>query len=266
MNRTLTTTLSGLMLAAALPAFAQDGQTGGAARYPTRYADRPLNLPAMTLRANLDLSIQNNSVSLGALGGGSQLGVGLIGGAAFGITDQIEVGATFLPLQLSPSAAYGDIPIYGQFGVTKDLALRLTLNLPASTVFGLSVGGTYAIRADALRVDVGATFAIRAFDPSVIYGIQIPVIASYNVMPNLYLSLETGLNTTKFDLIGIPLVFGGYYTIEKGGAPMLDLGASFGWRGLAGGGGFLNFGDAAGDAVDAKNFTLLVGGKFYLFL
>jgi hypothetical protein len=263
MNRSLTTTLSGLMIAAALPALAQDGQTGGAARYPTRYADRPLNLPATTLRANLDLSIENTS--LGALGGGSQLGVGLLGGAAFGVTDQIEVGATFLPLALSPNAKYGDIPLYGQFGITKDLALRLTLNLPAATEFGLTVGGTYAIRADALRVDVGAAFAIRAFDPFV-YGLQIPVIASYNVMPNLYLSLETGLNTTKFDLIGIPLVVGGYYTIEKGGQPMLDLGASFGWRGLQGAGGFLNFGDAAGDTVDASNFTLLVGGKFYLFL
>lgn len=262
MNRTLTTTLSGLMLAAALPALAQDGQTS--ARYPTRYADRPLNLPAMTLRANLDLSIQNVP-SVSTFGGGSQIAVGLLGGAAFGITDRIEVGTTFLPLALSPDVNYGDIPIYGQFGVTRDLAVRLTLDLPAATRFGVTIGGTYAIRLDALRVDVGAAFSLRATDPAS-YNIQVPVVASYNVMPSLYLSLETGLNTTEFDIIGIPLVFGGYYTIEKGGQPMLDLGASFGWRGLRGGGGLVNFGSAVNDALNAENFSLLVGGKFYLFL
>ncbi len=268
MNTLLKLTLIGAALAAA-PAFAQDGtvtlsetSNGGetpaidaapasGGRYAIKYAARPLTLSKMTLRAEADFLFPRLV----------DFGVGLRVGAAFGITDDLEVGATILPLALSPNAGYGDIPVYGRFRFLKgnfEVGAQLALNIPTSTDFGLTPGLVAVLHSNNFRLDVGLNFDVRFSDPDAITSLLIPITASLNFSDNFWAQIRTGINVPNFDGLVVPLGIGGFYTIAKGDVPMLDVGATFDFPSY--------IQTIGGDALVLDYFVIGLAARFHLFL
>lgn len=240
------TTLSETVAEAA-PAPASSG------RYPINNAKRPLNLGAKILRADLDFLIAKPPIG--------DAGIGLALGAAFGITDDLEVGATVLPLSLSPSTNYGDIPIYGQYrflsGGALELGAQLGLRIPTSTDFGLRPGlrALYASGNLSISADV---FLNLTFSDPLGKALEIPVSIQYNFAENFYAALNLGIFLPEFDALVIPLGLQAYYTIAQGSQPMLDVGASFTFP--------TYIQTIGGDALVLDNFVIGLSGKFYLYL
>lgn len=264
-------TLASAVAAAALvamPAVAQDGtvemsetSNGGetpppspaaAGGYALKFAARPLTLSKMTLRGEFDFTLAKLPVIDPA--------VGIALGAAFGITDDLEVGATVVPLTLAPSAGYGDIPLYGRFRFLRgnfQLAGHLGLNIPTSTDFGLTPGVVGLFETNNLRLDFGVLVPLR-FGDQLGKALNIPITVSYNFTDNLWAHIRTGVNLPNFDTLVIPLGFGGFYAVGKGNQPMLDLGVTFDWP--------LYLQTGGGDALVFDAFTIGVAARFHLFL
>lgn len=265
-----------LALALATPALAQEGASvalsetsdggstpppdpmaGGSGKYPVKYAARPLTLTKMTAVPQLDIKISR--LSLGILGGSTTFGFQI--GGQFGITEDLQVNALLIPLNLSPSAGFGDMRLGGRFRFIKgnfQLGADLQLNIPTNTSFGIIPSLVGQLNSGNFRLDVGAGVALVFTDP-LGKELQVPVAASLNFGDAFYAQVITGIYLPNFDFLRLPLGFGAGYTIAKGGQPMLDLGATFTFDNylLAG---------AGGDALNFDSFTALITGKFYLFL
>lgn len=270
-NRLKLSLVPGLVAASMIagPAFAQDGtvelsetSNGGetpaidaapaasGGRYPVKYAARPLTLSAMTLRAEGDILFPKFV----------DFGVGLGVGAAFGVTNELEVGVTILPLTLSPDAGFGDIPLYGRFTFLKgnfELGAQLGLTIPTSTDFGLEPGVVGALHAGNGRLDFGVLLDLSFSDP-LGKQLNIPVVGSWNFSDNFYGQIRTGIQLPDFDALNVPLGVGAFYTIAKGDVPMLDVGATFDWP------FYLN--SAAADALTFDIFTIGLSARFHMFL
>ncbi|HEY3499800.1 MAG TPA: hypothetical protein VGK73_34145, partial [Polyangiaceae bacterium] len=106
------------------------------------------------------------------------------GGVAFGLTEDWEAGALFLPFRLSPDFGVGNITVFITRGFrfeNWDLGLRLTFQTPTkdtggNRVWNLNPGIPLLLRAGAFRVDsaVMVPFATRAWW----WGLTVPVRAS----------------------------------------------------------------------------------------
>lgn len=270
MNKLMKLTMVPGLVAAtmmATPAFAQDGtvtlsetSNGGetpavdaapaTGRYPLKFAARPLTLSKMTLRAEADFLFPKFG----------DFGVALAVGAAFGITDDLEVGATLIPLTLSPSAGFGDIPLYGRFRFLKgnfELGAQLGINIPTSTDFGLTPGLVGVYHANNFRLDVGLLFPLRFSDP-LGKALNVPITASLNFNDNLWAQVRTGINLPNLDALVIPLGVGVFYAIGKGDVPMLDVGATFDFP--------TYIQTIGGDALVFDIFTIGLAARFHLFL
>lgn len=270
-NRLELTLVPGLVAAALLaaPAFAQDGTvelsetsnggetpaidaapvTGGS-RYAVKYAARPLTLSAKTLRVEGDILFPKFV----------DFGVALRVGAAFGITDELEVGATVLPLTLSPNAGYGDIPLYARFAFLKgnfELGAQLGLIIPTSTDFGLTPGLVGALHSGNGRLDFGVLLPLRFSDP-LGKGLNIPLVGTWNFSDTFFAQLRTGIELPEFDALNVPLGIGAFYTIAKGDVPMLDVGATFDWP--------LYLNTAAADTLTFDVFVIGLSARFHMFL
>lgn len=277
-NRLKLSLVPGLVAASMIagPAFAQDGtvelsetSNGGetpaidaapaasGGRYPVKYAARPLTLSAMTLRAEGDILFPK-TISL--FGGGSEFGVALGVGAAFGVTNELEVGVTILPLTLAPDAAFGDIPLYGRFAFLKgnfELGAQLGLTIPTSTKFGLEPGLVGTLHAGNGRLDFGVLLGLRFSDP-LYKQLNIPLVGSWNFSDNFFGQIRTGIQLPDFDALNVPLGLGAFYTIAKGDVPMLDVGATFDWP------FYLN--SEAADTLTFDVFTIGLSARFHMFL
>lgn len=284
-NRLKLSLVPGLVAASMIagPAFAQDGtvelsetSNGGetpaidaapaasGGRYPVKYAARPLTLSAMTLRAEGDILFPKR---LGLFGAGGDFGVGLEIGAAFGITNELEVGATILPLSLAPDAEFGDIPVYGRFAFLKgnlELGAQLGLTIPTSSDFGLAPGLVGALHFGNGRLDVGALLILQ-FGDVLGKGVDIPIVGSWNFSDTFFAQVRTGFQIGEFatpyaftDGLNVPLGVGAFYTIAKGDVPMLDVGATFDWP--------LYVNSSLPDTLNFDVFVIALSARFHMFL
>jgi len=275
-NLLKTLLVPGLALALSAPAFAQDGTVtlnetgnGGEApaadapaaaaggKYPVKFAARPLTLPKMTLVPKLDITIRR--LAFGGLGGDTSFGFAI--GAAFGVIDDLEVRATLIPIRVTPGGGFGQMGIgatyrfmRGNFEVGADLAL----GIPTEGDFGITPSLVGLLHSGNFRLDVGAGVALVFSDPEVGKELQIPIRANLNFQDAFYAFLATGIFLPNFDNLRVPLGLGAGYTIAKGPVPMLDLGFSFTFD------NYLRTG--FGDTLNFDSFTVLITGKFYLFL
>ncbi len=255
-------------LLAALAATAALGAPSVAAaqRLPLDFSQRPLTLPARTLRLNGDLTISGITVNT-PLGTVSQTGVGLALGGGFGLTDDFEIGGTVAPLSLSPDFRYNSPSAYGLFRIARgptEIGLFGGVTIPTrdNHPFVVTVGAPALLRTQAGRVDLGIFFDINV--PTV-EGVKastdtrIPLRYTQQLNPNLGLGVATALvvrDNFDFDTGYIPLGVYGQYTLQGvDGGPVADLIGSFDFN------RFLNF---SGDTVVANIWTIGMAARFYL--
>ncbi len=225
---------------------------------PLPFARRPLTLTARTLRADVDFSV--SQISLGIA---TATRVGLNLGAGFGITEDLEVGATVIPLTLSPSFSYNDPSIYGVYRFVRgnvDVGARLDVSFPVNGNFGLRAGVPVLFHlGDTMRLDTGAFLELSFSDP-LGKGLSIPVSFAANLNPNLFLGARTGVLLPNFDSFAMPLgVFVGYTIANGAGAsPLADITASFDFP--------LFLATGRNDAIYADFWVVNLSGRIYFNL
>ncbi|MBW1880341.1 MAG: hypothetical protein JRJ84_18425 [Deltaproteobacteria bacterium] len=154
-HRTIATVATLGLLAWGGSASAQDAASGpglagmgielGAASMglPLPFSERPLTLTEGTIRGDAAFTIAHFSVSVPGVGTLSETAVGLALGGGYGITDDLEVGASVIPLTLSPDVTYGDPSIYGIYRFLADTAEiggSLALTVPIDGDFTATPG------------------------------------------------------------------------------------------------------------------------------
>lgn len=220
-----------LSLAIAALAITSAASSAEAQQLPLSFSRRPLTLTARTLRGDVNFAISHlETTVLGVTA--SSTGVGLSLGAGYGIIDDLEVGATVIPLTLSPSFNYNAPSVYGVYRFVRgniDVGAQLALTFPIDRDFGMRVGVPVLIHlGDGARLDTGAFLDLSFGDP-LGKSLSIPLSFAANINPNLYLGARTGIVLPNFDAFAMPLgVFVGY-TIAGGGgnSPLADITAAF---------------------------------------
>ena len=222
---------------------------------PLRQADRPITLTEGTLRADADLLF---------IDGVGDLNVNLNVGAGFGISDDLEVGATVLPLAISPDFDYGNPSLYARFRfLPGDLEVgaeaRVVLPVQEGSDFAVGVGLPVRFHADAIRIDTGA-FVNLTFASDVVVGLGVPLELRFSLDENLYFGGRTGFNIATFDAAGdsifVPLGALAGYTVAQGSHPLVDIEAGFTFP--------LFVNSFGGDAISTDFWVLNVGGRFYV--
>jgi len=157
-------------------------------------------------------------------------------GVLFGLTDDWEAGALFLPIQISPDFGFNSILAYGTRGFrfeNFDTGIRLSFKTPNSqddeSVLWFRGGIPFSYRAGSLRVDTGAFMPV-AFNHWWL-GLSAPVRATYNVLPSFFVGAESGFDWARFTLPhSTSASLGGLagYTMVIGSS-VVDFTAAFSW-------------------------------------
>ncbi len=262
MTRNLTLLLAATsLLATPLVAQAETGPDG----LPLVFSQRPLTLSKDTLAIDAAFQVlQFPSVSFGGITVDVDPVISLVAGASYGIDQDFEVGATVLPLVLSPEADYGNPSLYGMYRFAKgsfQAAALLQAVLPVQDgsdfTLGLGVPLRLAIN-DASRLDIRPGVGL-VFGDSTVANLSIPVEFSVNFNRPFFFMVRTGLTVPdmEFDFAAIPLGFGAGYTLGSGDTPVADLQLNFDMP------SFLNP-NSDGDAIVADLWTLTVGARIFL--
>ena len=229
---------------------------------PLPFARRPLTLTARTLRADVNFGVSQLSVSiLGATATSTVVGLSL--GAGFGITDDLEVGATLVPLTLSPEFRYNAPSIYGAYRFVRgdiDVGARLDVVFPVNGDFGLSAGVPVLFHlGEGARLDTGA-FLDLSFGDTLGKGLRIPIAFTANLNPNLFLGARTGILLPNFDAFAMPLgVYVGYTLANgAGNSPLADITASFDFP--------LFLGTGRNDTIFADYWVIGLNGRIFFNL
>lgn len=200
------------------------------------FATRRLTLRKGGLRIEggpADFTLRNlgQGLSFGKGGKGSDMGVGLGAGVGYGITDQIEVGAVLIPLQLSPNFAYGDIPLYGRYLISETDTMQIVahgqINFPTgSKTYGtggyFGISGALGIRnklSNEVVFDGAAQMGLDFITDNTTFYINVPLVLNYKMTPESFVGLRSGLNWRGKQLAGnlaIPLGVQGGYTLVEG--------------------------------------------------
>lgn len=242
---------------------AEAPSSGG--RYPLAYSSRPLTVPARTLGVDGNLAATKLTVSFG-FASASETYVTLLGGATYGVTDDLQVFATILPLLLSPDFDIGNI---SGGAIYRFMRGSLELGAGASILLPLQDGSDFAITAGvpvllrvgpAGRIDTGFELTFSFSDPTITTP-RIPFTFSYNVNEALAISGTTGIAIPDFDFdnVTIPLGVSALYALPGPSGPMLDIGPFFAFP------AFLVPG-SDGDKVFTNLWTLGVAARFYMFM
>ncbi|MCB9667797.1 MAG: hypothetical protein H6715_06750 [Myxococcales bacterium] len=210
--------------------------------YPRRYVSRPLWLPKSTLRFDAAFPL----LSVDRPGGDRINTFSALLGLGLGLTPDLEVGAVFLPLQLTEKFDYRNPSLYGSYRLLNtdilDIAFRADVSIPADDYrepfngavmpflpwFGdLAVGIPLRLRiADALMIDTGAHFGVVFTDP-LGTRINVPLKLAIQVTDTVFFGPQTGIQVANGDNATIP--FGLFMGANFGSSskPLLDLIASF---------------------------------------
>ena len=162
----------------------------------------------------------------------------LRGGARVGMFDDFEAGALFMPFQLAPKFRFDPVLIFftQQFRFKGfDLGVRASFQTPGDTGWGLNPGLLLGIpgRRFAARVglllpmEVGTTK--RPIAPMV--GLNAPLRVTWNPLPSLFVSADSGVSYDDLSLKGaleVPLGFGAGYSLLAG-SKLFDFTTSFTW-------------------------------------
>jgi hypothetical protein len=244
--------------------------------YPKTYSIRPLTMQKGMVRANGIFTVWDDGVNTNT---------GITLGGSISVTDDIELGLNnyrigsslqqnyegLVAVVFTPSAGYGDIPIYGRYRFLHldklDFAGDLILVMPIDTPFALEVALPFRIKPnDRLSVDTG--IEVRGTFGSAKYAdIRIPAIVNYNFSDRAFIAGETGVqfinlgssydtSTNDSKGIAIPIGFRAGGTWKKPDKHIIDLFAGFAFPTL------FEMGTSR-STVDFGIWDLYVGVAFY---
>jgi hypothetical protein len=226
--------------------------------YPVRFARRPLVLGEGMVRADARLTVG------GVFGPGTFSSLD-IGGAVSPI-ENLEVGLSteltgavpapggigLISVIFSPTASYGDIPIYARYEYAKSVtalaAVDLILVVPSNTDFSLTAGmplrivelfGLFTMDMDInIRYRNGDKYASQILNPSkntadfTFSGASIT-----NITDQGYIEIGGGVGLVNVgggegakNVVELPFFLGGGYTYK--GKVLADIFAQFGWQPL----------------------------------
>jgi len=161
----------------------------------------------------------------------------LRGGVGFGLTEDWEAGALFIPLELAPKFTFSNITVFITRGFRfehLDFGLRFSFQTPhkdsgGGRVWDMNPGVPLVYRAGPVRLDaaVFVPFATRAWW----VGLNVPVRAALSVTPHFFVGAESGFVVPKFEEAhGATMPLGALvgYT-ELFGSKVVDVTAMLSW-------------------------------------
>lgn len=159
------------------------------------------------------------------------------GGVSFGLTEDWEAGALFVPLQLSPKVQFSNVTAFVTRGFRLgaiDLGIRLSFQTPALKAYDLkswsfNPGVPILYRVGNFRLDAAVLVPIATSDGSV--GVNVPVRGSVSITPRFFAGLESGAFDSHLgepQNMTVPLGALVGYT-ELFGSKVVDFTATFGW-------------------------------------
>jgi len=213
--------------------------TGG---WPLQVQDRPYTLNKGMAEGHLSLTIANivTTVTSGTppvTMTSSDVGVGLGFGAAYGVSDQIEVGADYA-IQFAPdfAADAGPLQVHAAFRAAHDAKMDLAaiatfnyLNVgDGIAALGLGANFRYKVVPKVGIITPGPQLSIILNSPRPI-ALALPVGVDFAAAPNIYAALTTNIGTIAikegdsafiFDKV-IPITLTAYYSMPK-----IDIGVA----------------------------------------
>ncbi len=256
---------------AATTALAGEAAAQNSGQYPLRLTSRPQTVPARTVR--LDGAFNVTGIrACGMLAGSacsSSTGTSLDIGGGFGVTHELEIGGTLVPLQFSPDAYYANPSVYAHYQFLNlapmQLGGRITLVAPVreGSRFGFQFDLPYWYNfGDQVQVRTGLSYRATFVDP-INHAVAIPLQFYVSFTEQFYGALLTGLTLPLRETgkaMSIPFgVEGGFTLASADSRPMLDIVGRF---------NFPNFimPGFDGDRLNAGVWEASVSGRFYLFL
>jgi hypothetical protein len=241
----------------------EPGKTADVApRFPVSIQQRPLTLPRRMLRVDAAVDVYSWEFF------GRVNDVGFHLGAGYGVTDDFEVGALLIPVQMLTSGGerhvwFGDMQVHGTYRLTRgpvEVGARVEMSLPTSDEIGaravnMAFGVPVLVRlGTAARLDTGVQVAVNVhpWREVALTGLNIfpelapvsyplpmrsntgiPLILTANVDEHFYVGLRTGMGILDLrdpgDTIYMPLGFHLGGTVAPSGAPLADLTMRFEW-------------------------------------
>lgn len=192
----------------------------------------------------------------------------LRGGVMFGLFDDFEAGALFIPVELSPDPHFDDVTVLltQNFRFKNiDLAARFSFRTPANVGWGLNPGIAARYRpspkvAVDLAIQMPFELGSRSSPQAPLVALQVPVRATWNLSPHLFLIGSSGFaydNMASSATAMMPLGAGAGYTFLFG-KRLIDLTATFDWEGL------LRFSPLPQQqALDPGSYHLALGFTFH---
>jgi hypothetical protein len=159
------------------------------------------------------------------------------GGVSFGLTEDWEAGALFIPLALSPKFQFSNVTAFVTRGFrlgAVDLGVRLSFQTPALKAYDLkgwsfNPGVPVVYRTGPFRFDAAVLVPIATRDGTV--GLNVPVRASMSVTPRFFFAIDSGVIDARVNHAHdttVPLGALVGYT-ELFGSRVVDFTATFGW-------------------------------------
>ena len=161
----------------------------------------------------------------------------LRGGVAFGLTKDWEAGALFLPFRFAPDFTFSSITVFITRGFrfkNWDLGVRVLFQTPyknaeGERVWQMNPSIPFLYRSRAFRLDTALVVPFASRDWKV--GLSVPVRASLNLTPHVFLGLESGVLKSNFnDAHDLTLPLGallGYTALF--GSRVVDFTGVFSW-------------------------------------
>ena len=203
-----------------------------------------------------------------SFGDSSNTAVSLSAGAAYGVNNDLSVGAMVLPLQIDPDFEYGNPSLFSHYRILRGLfegvgRVAVTIPVLENANLGIQAGGLFRKRDAGFRIDFGLLLDIELADETVL-SLNAPVAAYFQATPEIFAGLKTGVNVFALtedgagDRINIPLALEGGYTLSNAAGPMADLSLNIGFP------AFYNSG--SGDITTFDLLQVGIGASYYLTL
>lgn len=201
--------------------------------YPSNFTQRPITLPAMTIKADLGFAVVHFGEVIDSL-------VLMNLGGAFGILDDLEVGVSgdrqglqrtsvngLVPLVLAPDFDIGDIYLYGRYRFlntgTFQMGVEIGFNIPTFTDFGFLVAAPFRLRlGEMFSLDGGIEFLTSLGDPDSLsnpdttFALRTTIQPRFAPVDFLYFGVDFGLASTftNSKALTIALGFEAGYVID----------------------------------------------------
>ncbi len=178
-------------------------------------------------------------------------------GVAFGLYEDIEVGALFLPFELTPKFKTNDILVFFSYQYRSefvDTALRFSLLAPEDRILPVNPGISVLLHDAKRRLELGALLPIELNRGQTRAGLNLPLRASYQWSPHFFTTLESGYAWRDFQTLShqSPLGFG-LGTTWLFGSRVVDVTTLFLWD------EFIRYADISQRGPDLARYRISFG-------